>query len=54
MRGVDLHAGGAAQRRVRLSFRQRIDDVIAGFEAAWAFYGTVFATVISRQHEVDR
>jgi hypothetical protein len=31
---------------VWLSFRQTIDDVIAGFETAWSFYGGVFATVI--------
>jgi hypothetical protein len=31
---------------VWLSFGQTIDDVIAGCEAAWAFYGGVFATVI--------
>jgi transposase len=31
---------------VWLSFRQTIDDVIAGCEAAWAFFGGVFATVI--------
>jgi hypothetical protein len=31
---------------VWLSFRQTIDDVIAGCEAAWAFYDGVFATVI--------
>jgi hypothetical protein len=31
---------------VWLSFRQRIDDVIAGCEAAWAFFDGVFATVI--------
>jgi transposase len=31
---------------VWLSFRQTIDDVIPGCEAAWAFYGGVFATVI--------
>jgi hypothetical protein len=31
---------------VWLSFRQTIDDVIAGCEAAWAFYAGVFATVI--------
>jgi transposase len=31
---------------VWLSFRQTIDDVIAGCEAAWAFYEGVFATVI--------
>lgn len=31
---------------VWLSFRQKIGDVIAGCEAAWAFYGGVFATVI--------
>ena len=31
---------------VWLSFRQRIEDVIAGCEAAWAFYDGVFATVI--------
>jgi hypothetical protein len=29
-----------------LTYRQTIDDVIAGFEAAWIFYGGVFATVI--------
>ncbi len=29
-----------------LSFRQTIDDVIAGCEAAWVFFGGVFATVI--------
>ena len=29
-----------------LTYRQTIDDVIAGFEAAWVFYGGVFATVI--------
>jgi transposase len=31
---------------VWLTFRQTIDDVIAGCEAAWAFYDGVFATVI--------
>jgi transposase len=31
---------------VWLSFGQRIDDVIAGCEAAWVFFGGVFATVI--------
>ncbi len=31
---------------VWLTQRQTIDDVIVGFEAAWAFYGGVFATVI--------
>ena len=31
---------------VWLSFRQAIDDVIAGCEAAWMFFGGVFATVI--------
>jgi transposase len=31
---------------VWLSFRQRIEDVIAGCEAAWVFYDGVFATVI--------
>jgi transposase len=31
---------------VWLTFRQTIDDVIAGCEAAWAFYAGVFATVI--------
>jgi transposase len=31
---------------VWLSHRQTIDDVIDGFEAAWAFFGGVFATVI--------
>jgi len=28
------------------SFRQTVEDVIAGCEAAWAFYGGVFATLI--------
>jgi transposase len=31
---------------VWLTHRQTIDDVIAGFEAAWRFFGGVFATVI--------
>jgi hypothetical protein len=31
---------------VWLSFRQTIDDVIAACEAAWVFYGGVFATLI--------
>lgn len=31
---------------VWLSFRQTIEDVIAGCEAAWVFFGGVFATVI--------
>jgi transposase len=31
---------------VWLTFRQTTADVIAGFEAAWAFFGGVFATVI--------
>jgi transposase len=31
---------------VWLTFRQRIEDVIAGCEAAWSFFGGVFATVI--------
>ena len=31
---------------VWLSRRQTVGDVIAGFEAAWRFYGGVFATVI--------
>jgi hypothetical protein len=31
---------------VWLSFRQRVEDVIAGCEAAWAFFDGVFATVI--------
>ena len=31
---------------VWLTHRQTIDDVIAGFEAAWVFFGGVFATVI--------
>lgn len=31
---------------VWLTFSQRIEDVICGFEAAWAFFGGVFATVI--------
>ncbi|MBS1837286.1 MAG: IS21 family transposase [Actinobacteria bacterium] len=31
---------------VWLSHRQRTEEVIAGFEAAWAFFGGVFATVI--------
>jgi transposase len=28
------------------TYRQTLDDVIAGFEAAWAFFGGVFAVVI--------
>jgi transposase len=31
---------------VWLSLRQSLDDVIAGFEAAWGFFGGVFRTVI--------
>jgi transposase len=31
---------------VWLTHRQTLDDVLAGFEAAWAFFGGVFATVI--------
>lgn len=31
---------------VWLTHRQTIDDVISGFEAAWVFFGGVFATVI--------
>lgn len=31
---------------VWLSHRQTIDDVIDGFEAAWVFFGGVFATVV--------
>lgn len=31
---------------VWLTHRQTLDDVIAGFEAAWVFFGGVFATVI--------
>ncbi len=31
---------------VWLSFRQTITDVIAGCEAAWVFYGGVFATLV--------
>ncbi len=31
---------------VWLTHRQTLDDVIAGFEAAWGFFGGVFATVI--------
>ena len=31
---------------VWLAHRQTVTDVIAGFEAAWVFYGGVFATVI--------
>jgi hypothetical protein len=31
---------------VWLTHRQSLDDVIAGFEAAWVFYGGVFKTVI--------
>ena len=31
---------------VWLTHRQTLDDVIAGFEAAWSFYGGVFATAI--------
>ena len=29
-----------------LTHRQTLDDVIAGFEAAWVFFGGIFATVI--------
>lgn len=31
---------------VWLTFRQTVEDVIAGCEAAWAFYGGVFGTLI--------
>jgi transposase len=31
---------------VWLTYRQTIDDVIGGFEAAWAFFGGIFRTVI--------
>lgn len=31
---------------VWLTHRQTLDDVIAGFEAAWVFFGGVFATVV--------
>jgi hypothetical protein len=31
---------------VWLTFRQTLDEVIAGFEAAWGFFGGVFKTVI--------
>lgn len=31
---------------VWLTHRQRTEDVIAGFEAAWVFFGGVFATVV--------
>jgi hypothetical protein len=31
---------------VWLTHRQTLEDVIAGFEAAWAFFGGIFATVI--------
>src|SRR6201993_560689 len=31
---------------VWLTYRQTLNDVIAGFEAAWAFFGGVFAVVI--------
>lgn len=31
---------------VYLTFRQSLDEVIAGFEAAWAFFGGIFAVVI--------
>jgi hypothetical protein len=31
---------------VWLTHRQTLDDVLTGFEAAWAFFGGVFATVI--------
>jgi transposase len=31
---------------VWLTYRQTIDDVIDGFEAAWAFFGGVFRTVV--------
>ena len=47
----DCHAliftpGVSRYSYVWLTHRQTIDDVIAGFEAAWAFYGGVFATAI--------
>ena len=31
---------------VWLTHRQTLDDVVAGFEAAWAFFGGIFATAI--------
>jgi hypothetical protein len=31
---------------VYLTFRQTLDEVIAGFEAAWGFFGGIFAVVI--------
>jgi hypothetical protein len=31
---------------VYLTFRQSLDEVIAGFEAAWGFFGGIFAVVI--------
>jgi hypothetical protein len=38
---------------VWLSWRQELEDVIAGCEAAWAFYGGVFKRDHPRQHEDD-
>src|SRR3546814_2620739 len=35
---------------VWLTHRQTTEDVLAGFEAAWAFFGGVFATVRSEEH----
>lgn len=39
---------------VHLSFRQDLPAVIAGFEAAWAFFGGVFKVVIPDKHVRDR
>jgi transposase len=39
-------AGFSRHCFVWLSYRQRIDDVIDGFEAAWVFFDGVFRTVI--------
>jgi hypothetical protein len=44
--GVGVHAGGVAVQLRVAHPPPDLDDVIAGFEAAWVFFGGVFATVI--------
>ena len=44
--GVDLHRLLSRHCFVWLTHRQTVADVIDGFEAAWAFFGGVFRTVI--------
>ena len=41
-----LHALRVAHCFVWLTFTQTLADVLAGFEAAWAFFGGIFAVVI--------